>query len=76
MRKSDFTAGFILGGLIAAGLVLLYTPDSGENVRSQASGFLKNFGSEVKKAAAERRSQLEAELESLRSPRKTGDVEE
>jgi len=70
MRKSDFLTGFILGGLIGAGMALLYTPDSGQNMRGQASGFFKDFGREVKLAAAERRSQLEGELESLRRPQK------
>lgn len=72
MRKSDFTAGFLLGGLIGAGMILLYTPESGKSVRGQASGFFKNIGREVKLAAAERRQQLEAELEALRTPHKSG----
>ncbi len=71
MRKSGFINGFMMGSLLGGLLALLLTPDTGENVRSQARGFVQNFGSDVRKAAAERRTQLEMELENLRTPRKS-----
>lgn len=71
MRISNFLNGFLFGTLIGAAVALLLTPDSGENVRGQATGFVKNFGSEVRKAAATRRDQLEEELASLRTPRQS-----
>jgi gas vesicle protein len=69
MRSSDFLIGFLIGGLTGAAAVLLYTPDSGKNMRVQARNYADRIQDEVKQAATARRNQLEEELSNLRAPK-------
>lgn len=73
MKKSDFIAGLVLGGVIGAAAVLLYTPQSGDTLRLRMRDFVQNFGSEVRRAAEGRREQLQQELEVLRAPKEQGE---
>ncbi len=67
MRKfCSFVFGAILGGVIGSVLVLLLTPVPGKTLRQQVSDYFSNIAVEVRKAAAERRSELESELNRLR----------
>ena len=69
-----FLEGFILGGLVGVSLALLFTPASGEELRSQMQSEFERVRSEVSKAAGERRGELEQQLSALRAPRKPGKV--
>ncbi len=69
MRKfSAFLTGAILGGLVGSVLVLLFTPAPGKTLRQQLAEYFENLASEMRRAAAERRSELEGELQKLRQP--------
>ena len=63
---SNFLSGVILGGLTGAVLVLLFTPASGENIRSQISDSIDSFRSDLESVAQQRRQELEDELKILR----------
>jgi gas vesicle protein len=64
----NFMEGFLLGGLLGATLVLLFTPASGEDVRGRMQSEAARIRSEVNKAASERRTELEQQLSALRKP--------
>ncbi len=67
MRKiSSFFMGAILGGLVGSVLALLLTPVAGKTLRQQTTDYFANIASDVRKAAADRRSELESELQRLR----------
>lgn len=69
MRKiSAFFMGTMIGALIGSVLALLLTPVPGKTLRQQAVDYFSNVAGEVRKAAAERRSELESELQRLRQP--------
>ena len=69
MRKiSAFFMGAMIGALIGSVLALLLTPAPGKTLRLQVSDYFSNVAGEVRKAAAERRSELESELQRLRQP--------
>jgi gas vesicle protein len=63
-----FILGFLTGGLLSAGAVLLFTPLSGENVRIEISNYTKNLSNEVQLAAKQKREELEAQLVQLKKP--------
>jgi len=73
-RMLSFLSGAILGALVGATLALLFAPASGEGLREQLRQRVMVLQEEVKKAAAERRSELEEQLASLRSPGKPGEA--
>jgi gas vesicle protein len=67
MRKfTAFLSGAILGGLVGSVLALLLTPVSGKTLRQQTVEYFETLTNEVRKAAAERRNELEGELHRLR----------
>lgn len=69
MRKfSAFLTGVILGGLVGSVLALLLTPAPGKTLRQQMVEYFENLASEMRRAAAERRSELESELQKMRQP--------
>lgn len=68
MRKfGSFMLGAILGGLISSSLVILLTPESGEDLRHQIEARFKDIIDEVNQAADEKRTELEEQLQTLRS---------
>lgn len=70
-RVTNFLFGLVLGSLVGSAVALLLTPASGENLRTQIRGSVTNIQDEVRKAAGEKRVELEAQLASLRAPKPT-----
>ena len=68
-RFFSFVSGAMVGGLVGATLALLFAPFTGNDLRTRMQGYCQQMGDEMKKAAAERRAQMEAQLAELRSPR-------
>ena len=67
MRKFfSFLAGSISGALVGGVVALLMAPSSGDDLRDGAQSRLDGFMNEIRRAAAERRAELEAELEALK----------
>ncbi|GIK62878.1 MAG: hypothetical protein BroJett018_06720 [Chloroflexota bacterium] len=76
MRKIlVFGAGLLAGAIIGAGVSLLLTPASGDDLREGTKERYKRVLEESAKAAAERRAQLEAELAEMTRPKKTEKLE-
>lgn len=69
MKKfTRFLSGMILGSVIGGISVLLLTPASGDDLRSELQQKVKDIQTEIKTAASERRRELEEELQKLRAP--------
>lgn len=66
-KFNSFVAGAFLGGLISSVLVLLFTPYSGAELQNNVSDYIDNVRNEVEKAGADKRKELETQLEDLRS---------
>lgn len=63
MRKViGFLNGFLLGALLGGGLVLLLTPQSGQQLQESVRGHINQAIEEGRRAAAERRAELEAQF--------------
>ncbi len=73
-RMLSFLSGAIMGALVGATLALLFAPASGEGLREQLRGRVMAVQEEVKKAAADRRAELEEQLAGLRAPQGPGGV--
>jgi gas vesicle protein len=68
MRKfGNMLLGAILGGLVGSSLALLFAPESGEKLRGDVQDYFKNIQAEVNRSADEKRAELEAQLNTLRS---------
>lgn len=59
--------GVILGALVGSALALLFTPYSGEELKSLATDYIENVKEEIKQAGIEKRQELEEELALMRS---------
>ncbi|MBS1250186.1 MAG: hypothetical protein MAG431_01776 [Chloroflexi bacterium] len=69
MKKfTRFLSGMILGSVIGGISVLLLTPASGDDLRSELQQKVKDIQAEIKTAASEKRRELEEELQKLRAP--------
>jgi gas vesicle protein len=67
MRKLfGFLFGFLLGFLVGAAIVMLLAPEAGEQTRHQIQLRVDQIVEEGKRAAAERRTELESQLEQLK----------
>lgn len=71
-RFMSFLSGAFLGALVGAVAALLLAPASGEDLQLRARERLLSLRDEVRDAYASRKAQLEAELEALRQPGRTG----
>jgi gas vesicle protein len=68
MKKfGNLFLGALLGGLVGSGIALLLAPASGEETRQEIENYFTNLKDEVQKAADEKRAEMEAELQALRS---------
>jgi gas vesicle protein len=72
-RFMNFVAGAFCGALVGSITAILLAPASGENLRQQIRQRSQSFRDEVRDAYQARVTQLEAELENLRTspPKKT-----
>jgi gas vesicle protein len=68
----NFFLGLFTGALLGAIAGLLFAPSSGEDLRQQINDRAQYVQDEVKRAAAERRTELEQQLADLRAPRPIG----
>jgi gas vesicle protein len=76
MRKLlDFLFGFILGALMGAAIAMLLAPEAGETTRSQIQLRIQDVIDEGKRAAADRRAELESELEQLKQGKSLEEVQ-
>ena len=67
MRKLfNFLGGAISGALVGAVAALLMAPASGDELRGTAQSRLDAFLDEIRQTSAERRAELEAQLEALK----------
>lgn len=64
----NFLEGFLLGALIGAAVAVLLAPFSGDELRLRMKEEAERIQGEVKKAASERRAELEEQLSALRTP--------
>ena len=68
MRKfGNFIFGAFLGGLIGSSLALLFAPTTGENARHEIVDYFTHIKEEVNRAADDKRAELVAQLDALRS---------
>ncbi|MFN3928244.1 MAG: YtxH domain-containing protein [Thermoflexus sp.] len=66
MRRAIFWIyGFLVGGLTGAGLILLFTPQSGAELREKIQTKWQQILEESRQAAAQHRAELERELAML-----------
>lgn len=65
MRVFNFVLGFFGGMIIGAAVVLLTTPQSGDELQAGIRGRLDGIMNEGRAAANARRAELEARLASL-----------
>ncbi|MCB9076705.1 MAG: YtxH domain-containing protein [Anaerolineaceae bacterium] len=62
-----FVAGFLIGLVLGAVAVLLTTPRSGADLQSQAKVWVDDILNEGRKAAVQRRAELEARVADLQA---------
>lgn len=67
-RVLSFFAGALSGALVGATLMVLFTPASGETVRSDLQNRIQRLQNEMQGAATARRAEMEAQLARLRTP--------
>jgi gas vesicle protein len=67
-RAISFLSGAVMGALVGATLAILLTPASGEELRTRMQEQTLKIQEEVKAATANRRAELETQLETLRKP--------
>jgi gas vesicle protein len=68
-RFASFTIGALVGALVGATLSLLFTPESGIELRSQIRDRAGAFSAEIREAFNTKRIELQDRLETLRAPR-------
>lgn len=66
----NYLAGFLLGSVFAAGLVLLFTPGTGDDSKAAIRNWAANIKAEVRGASEQKRIELEQQLSMLREPRR------
>jgi gas vesicle protein len=67
-RLFSFLIGVVIGGVVGAGTALLLAPASGSQLQSQMRERADYIQLEVRKAASEKRVELEQQLAALRTP--------
>ena len=67
-RSLQFVEGMLLGAALSAAVVLLFTPQSGAEVRQTIQDWAQGIVDEGRQAAEERRQELTAQFERLKEP--------
>ncbi len=67
-RIFNFFIGAVVGGFVGATVALIFTPASGDEVRSQIIDRTQAFASDIRQAASTKRIELQERLETLRNP--------
>lgn len=67
-RVISFISGAVMGTLVGATLALLFTPASGDDIRTKMSEQVQKIQEEIKTATESRRNELEDQLAALRKP--------
>ena len=67
-RVFRILAGMLLGVAVAGGLVLLFTPQSGDEVRQRIQERLDAILAEGRQAADVRRLELQSQFEAMKQP--------
>ena len=68
-RTLSYLAGVVTGALVGATLMVLFTPASGESIRSDLRNRVDGLLDQMKDAAQARREEMEAQLAAMRQPR-------
>ncbi len=68
MSRGNLWTGFVLGALAGAAVTLLLTPESGSDIQAQVRSRFDTAMEEGRRAAAERRAELEAQFAELKRP--------
>jgi gas vesicle protein len=64
-----FLIGVFVGALVGSTVALLFTPESGNELRADLRQRGEGFSGQIRSAADERRIELRGRLEALRAPR-------
>lgn len=67
--------GLSLGAAVGALLIMIFVPETGEQITARIKQGYQATLQEARKASAVRRQELEAELAEMQSARKTSDTE-
>ena len=62
----NFVSGFVLGAAVCAAAALILAPESGDELRREIRGEIDDILSEGRRAANQRRAELEDQLAQLR----------
>jgi len=66
-KMNSWMMGAILGGFLGSALVLLYTPAKGSELKGKLQETVQKIRDEARQAGEEKRAELEAQLDALRS---------
>lgn len=66
LKLFNFLFGFLLGALVGAAIATLLAPEAGDATRGRIQLRMDQVFEEGKRAAAERRAELETQLEQLK----------
>ena len=61
-KVANFLSGAILGAMVGAAVVVMLAPESGNKTRSSIQHYFESVIEEGRRAAAERRAELEAQF--------------
>ena len=68
-RAFSFFIGSLLGGLIGAGVALLFAPSKGTELRAKINDSASGLAADIRNAAVSKRIELQERLDTLRAPR-------
>lgn len=67
MRVLNFIFGFLIGAVLGAGIVLLITPQSGQDLQQSTRGKLDSLLAEGRKAFDTRKADLENRMATIQT---------